>query len=140
VREAQQPKASRLDATHQAPQLRLEDYKMSMRDKIAHIIINDHDQHISAASTADAILEALPSMIAPLVWYRAENGEAVISPRSFSGEYYKIETFQGKFTLRLHYIKHYSGLGLYPTEDAAKAAANTHHRASLMAAFTGETK
>ena len=31
------------------------------RTKITHIIINDHDQHISAASTADAIL-AMPEI------------------------------------------------------------------------------
>jgi hypothetical protein len=31
------------------------------RTKITHIIINDHDQHISAASTADVIL-AMPEI------------------------------------------------------------------------------
>jgi hypothetical protein len=116
---------------------------MSIRDQIIEIMYkyeSGWSGYTDIEASADAILEALPSMIAPLVWYRAENGAGVIAPCPFSGEYYKIEIYQGKFTLRLHYIKHYSGMGLYPTEDAAMAAANTHHRAAIMAAFTGENR
>jgi hypothetical protein len=60
VRKAQQPKASRLDATHQAPQPRLESDKMSMRDRIEDIIWDHCDDGEVFMDAADAILAALP--------------------------------------------------------------------------------
>ena len=115
---------------------------MSMRDQIAHIIINDHDQHISAASTADAILAALPDMIAPLVWEQiaeTESGEIVASGQygidsgATTGLFYVI--FNGH-----ELLDDPSGSVIwYETLKDAQAAANTHHRAAIMAALTGVT-
>jgi hypothetical protein len=104
---------------------------MSMRNSIAHIIINDHDQHISAASMADAILAALPDMIAPLVWEDYPMGSRCKTNDDYSINYWEPE---GVF------VDAYTTMRRHPTLEAAQAAANTHHRAAIMAAFTGETQ
>jgi hypothetical protein len=104
---------------------------MSMRNSIAHIIINDHDHHISAASTADAILAALPDMIAPLVWaYDAgwhNAGHYVIKGSSFEEDV--MWSYRGSYCRTV-----------FKNIAEAKDAANTHHRAAIMAAFTGKTQ
>jgi hypothetical protein len=105
---------------------------MSMRNSIAHIIINDHDQHISAASMADAILDALPDMIAPLVWGLHALPDIL---HHYSDHYTLICMADG-------YLVDFDDLSLGHgyTLEQAQAAANTHHRAAIMAAFTGETE
>jgi hypothetical protein len=77
---------------------------------------------------ATAFIAALPEMIAPLVWYK--DGFNNLS----SGKYLLIGTIGG-------YRSYYGNEtleGLYHKKEEAKAAANAHHRASIMAAFTGE--
>jgi hypothetical protein len=114
---------------------------MSMSDKIADIIAEhwcsltgNIDQH----DMADAILEALPDMIAPLVWDGFISGP------------YKIEVYEGGIAKlwfhgkAIEYDEEHELLGggyltLVSIDDLI-AAANTHHRAAIMAAFTGETQ
>jgi hypothetical protein len=67
-------------------------------------------------------------MIAPLVWYKDSFNNLS------SGKYLLIGTIGG-------YRSYYGNEtleGLYHKKEEAKAAANVHHRASIMAAFTGE--
>ena len=103
---------------------------MSMRDQIAKIIC-DHCDDVEAfdAGMSDAILEALPDMIAPLVWMR--NGI------HWAGGYgYVVRKNGSQYALL---IRNEHGRQ-FETIEEAQAAANTHHRAAIMAAFTGETQ
>ena len=116
-----------------------------MREKIAEICC----QYMSGLATADidqkcadAILEALPDMIAPLVWEQiaeTESGEIVASGQygidsgATTGLFYVI--FNGH-----ELLDDPSGSVIwYETLKDAQAAANTHHRAAIMAALTGVT-
>ena len=110
---------------------------MSMRDSIAHIIINDHDQHISAASTADAILAALPEMIASLVWEKSKNSNVCMTKMSLGLEYRLQISLSGKAMWSVNTNKRWYNA---VDEVEAKVHINTHHRAAIMAAFTGETQ
>jgi hypothetical protein len=112
----------------------MENFEMSMRDKIAQrLAAADRDQR-PYPETAAAILEALPDMIAPLVW-------------EVRGSYGKNEYTSGLYTIRASVlwvheaggtnIRTYTG---YNSLNEAKHEANTHHRAAIMAAFTGETQ
>lgn len=108
---------------------------MTMRDKIA-AIIETHTLSVDSRNAADAIIAALPDMVDPLVWD---------GPRSVRGGYF-IDTGvkHGKF-----YVLHRSGSEgggpidgpngdiWFDTDEAAKAAANTHHRAQVLSAFNG---
>jgi hypothetical protein len=104
---------------------------MSINDKIADIIAEhwcsltgNIDQH----DMADAILEALPDMIAPLVWMR--NGSHWVG-----GHGYVVRKLGSQYTLtiRNQFEREFNEL------DEALTHAATHHRAAIMAAFTGET-
>ena len=105
---------------------------MSMRDQIADICSTgarwrDKGEYV----IADAILAALPDMIAPLVWGQISDAFQV------AGRDYKITYYEG---MKDPYkLEHSAETSYYKMEDAAKDAANTHHRAAIMAAFTGET-
>jgi hypothetical protein len=113
-----------------------------MREQIAEILrkycYEGHNgRRLDVA--ADAILAAMPDMIAPLVWdYR---GNVSCTAHTPFGKYL-VETC------------HEDGFGMWTPRDEteddppfgyhddiheAQAAANTHHRAAIMAAFTGET-
>jgi hypothetical protein len=141
VREAQQPKARRLDATHQTPQLRTESDDMSMRDQIADII-DVGGLLMTHQELADEILAALPDMIPNLAWeYMTERG------------YWCSQSALGLYECGFDdgWWATLDGYGYwewepeedprsYSTEFAAQDAANTHHRAAIMAAFTGETQ
>jgi hypothetical protein len=98
---------------------------MSIREGLADIInFACEDQR---QAQADAIIAALPEMIAPLVWL--DRGE-----RLRCGNYIIFHFTNGSY---VEYVNLALGGGM-SLEDA-KAAANAHHRASIMAAFTGET-
>jgi hypothetical protein len=109
---------------------------MSIRDKIAGIVseaeCSDDRGYgpivLDPDAIADAIIAALPEMIAPLVWYKDSFNNLS------SGKYLLIGTIGG-------YRSYYGNEtleGLYHKKEEAKAAANAHHRDSIMAAFTGE--
>jgi hypothetical protein len=115
---------------------------MSMRDKISDAIPPFYDDRFSADDIADAILEALPDMIAPLVWnypFRRVSGE-MLAPVFVSGLYYSVAPVEGKWELKIRASHSVVGMGLHGSIEATQAAANTHHRAAIMAAFTGETQ
>ena len=79
--------------------------------------------------------------IAPLVWEL--NGTAYRA-RCLSGDYWIMKTQNRDndkyMTNHLSLAKGSHTLGYIDGTHEAKAAANTHHRAAIMAAFTGETK
>jgi hypothetical protein len=108
---------------------------MSINDKIADIIAQhwcsltgNIDQH----DMADAILEALPDMIAPLVWGLHALPDIL---HHYSDHYTLICMADG-------YLVDFDDLSLGHgcTLEQAKSLANTHHRAAIMAAFKGETQ
>jgi hypothetical protein len=113
-----------------------------MRDQIADIIGKQTFMD-SPSFVADAILEALPDMIAPLVWDAHPDDDewyAVTSDSNYGPEmgYTVLKNSKGNFNVYMR-----SGdekLGNLPTLEKAQDAANAHHRAAIMAAFTGETK
>jgi hypothetical protein len=76
-------------------------------------------------------------MIAPLVWTEPDqNGYGHI----FSGPY---EATATRVRLFIHGVKDgYARIedATYPSITAAKAAADAHHRAAIMAALNGEAK
>jgi hypothetical protein len=107
-----------------------------MRDKIADALAKAHN--VSKAGNgfkrdADAIIAALPEMIAPLVWERNWS--------SWTSGAYQIDEYT---TLCFAWGLNEDDLWTHGTEadtlEEAQAAANTHHRAAIMAAFKGETQ
>jgi hypothetical protein len=105
---------------------------MSMRDKIAKIIW-DHGLHDAHQAAAQSIIAALPSMIAPLVWDRTANNH-------WESGHYSINEKRGVFR-----VSFWAGgsIGLVKVcnrneFDSSVLRANTHHRATIMTAFTGE--
>jgi hypothetical protein len=111
---------------------------MSMRDQIAEII-NVGELLLTYQEVADEILAALPDMIAPLVWdYR---GNVSCTAHTPFGKYL-VETCHedgfGMWTPRDE-TEDDPPLGYHYDIHKAQDAANTHHRAAIMAAFTGET-
>jgi hypothetical protein len=106
---------------------------MKMRDKLEDIIwgnCHNGDNGGSCDRAADAILAALPDMIAPLVWeYDAgwhNAGHYEIQGSSFEEDV--MWSYRGSYCRTV-----------FTDIAEAKAAANTHYRAAIMAAFTGET-
>jgi hypothetical protein len=117
---------------------------MTMRDKIVEILCDELYEKRQCVEgqgeAADAILAALPNMIAPLVWEQiaeTESGEIVaagqygIDSGATTGLFYVI--FNGH-----ELLDDPSGSVIwYETLKDAQSAANDHHRAAIMAAFTG---
>jgi hypothetical protein len=123
---------------------------MTMRDKIAEIILTYDDTdalHLVYPDgycegckdtpcidnpdlrLTDAIIAALPEMIAPLVWeYDAGWHNA--------GQY-EIQCWPKQVDVMWSYRSRYCR-EVFNDITQAKASANAHHRAKIMAAFTGE--
>ena len=111
---------------------------MTLREKIAEICgqymsgppIADMDQ-----KCADAILEALPGMIAPLVW---KTGTSRRFPSS-SGEYIIAECLdRGGGVCWAVLFKGAALQSSHQHEAIAQAAADRHNRKEVMAKVTGE--
>jgi hypothetical protein len=104
---------------------------MSMRDQIAEII-DVGVMMMTHQELADEILAALPDMIAPLVWVE---GIAVcpVTKDRYSADWY--DAGDDCTALLINGTYHCGDMSM--TE--LKSAANTHHRAAIMAAFKGET-
>tara|TARA_R110000851_G_scaffold12862_5_gene44315 strand:- start:1220 stop:1567 length:348 start_codon:yes stop_codon:yes gene_type:complete len=113
---------------------------MSMRDKIAEICSTgarwrDKGEYV----IADAILSALPDMIAPLVW-EAFSASCRSEKTSIGSQYFMSESRSGgSVCVTVLNQGNSHTIGYFPHWDKAEAAANTHHRAAIMAAFKGET-
>jgi hypothetical protein len=110
---------------------------MSMREQIADIIYDNVGCVAHPENAADAILDALPDMIAPLVWPVFSEGQLYRSASPIIyGESYSIRGG------RLGWNAYYGERMISPScgeHEQAQDAANTHHRAAIMAAFTEET-
>ena len=98
-----------------------------LRDKIADVF-ECHEGEWTCYVLADSIIAALPSMVVPLVWEKRTSGSSEF-PAWKSGMYLIVESLNmGGFIL----------MGVtHGTLDEAKAAANAHHAAAAVAAFTG---
>jgi hypothetical protein len=105
---------------------------MNMRDQIADIIYANVACVAHPENAADAILAALPDMIAPLVW--DEDGRH--NYLQCKGARYQV-AWNGDGTWRVRLDSHVI-FRSRPSLPEAQSAANIHHRASIMAAFTGE--
>jgi hypothetical protein len=104
---------------------------MSMREQIAYILTSTAMSSSKAEIVADAILGALPDMIAPLVW----GSHALPDILHHYSDHYTLICMADGYLVDFDDLS----LGHGYTLEQAKAAANTHHRAAIMAAFTGET-
>jgi len=110
-----------------------------MRDRIVEILWdNCHDggngQKIHEA--VEEIIAALPDMIAPLDW-EGEDGNPTCEDAQGVGMFYRVlHRLDDIGLLRINGSR--NGETVHITVDAAKAAANTHHRAAIMAAFGGD--
>jgi hypothetical protein len=101
---------------------------MNMIDKIAEIV-KIQASYMEGRDTAVAILEALPDMIAPLVWLRNGNHWA-------GGYGYVVRKLGSQYTLT---IRNEHSRQLETIEDA-QAFADTHWRGAFKAILTRETK
>lgn len=106
-----------------------------MRNRIARVIIDQVPLTGNQAwGHSDAIIDALPSMVVPLVWERSEiNG--------WDEDYHTPTTkYVTKYTIRCAYSNGWELFGsgkfsYHKSADEAKAAAQAHHVTQIMAAF-----
>jgi hypothetical protein len=115
-----------------------------MRDQIAEILCDldekREDMPIDHDKWADAILAALPDMIAPLVWSALDAGEygnAFVAIGKNGRHYEAGLDPDGQAYWGFHASMQADSLVSGEIADA-KAAANTHHRDAIMAAFKGD--
>jgi hypothetical protein len=105
---------------------------VSMRDKIESVIWVQGEM-LQPDELADTILAALPDMIAPLVW-------VLVGDLKYRSDHYSVW---------LHHLSSQPKpvwmlsaplitATRYSSKEDAQAAANAHHRATIMAAFNGE--
>jgi hypothetical protein len=106
----------------------------STRDKIEDIIeefvSGVYDDAVGQREAADAILAALPDMIAPLVW--EEFGRFMTRSSS-----YRISKAPFESHWNLFFGSEF--LGHNKDKNALVVIANAHHRAAIMAAFQTPT-
>ena len=99
-----------------------------------------HDMDVThadyARSIADTILAALPGMIAPLVWVK---GVARTSVATYIVAQMDNEPEDEPEWFVYRNGKPLGALGTFDSEESACVAVETHHRAAIMAAFTGES-
>lgn len=108
---------------------------MDMRDEIAQIIWEHETGGVDHKGAADAIIADLPDMIAPLVW-DCRSPESCIAQNPF-GQYLVENCHEdgfGMWTPR-DCIEDEPPFGYHNSAVDAKAAADAHHRAAIMAAF-----
>jgi hypothetical protein len=115
---------------------------MSMREKIAEII-NAGELLLTYQELADEILEALPDMIAPLVWEELDEHEYgnTFTAIGKNGRHYEAGVdASGQVYWGFHASVVNDGSLVSGWIADAQDAANTHHRATIMEAFIGETQ
>ena len=112
---------------------------MTMRDKIEETILDkvyvDGSGEILAGAAADAILAALPDMIAPLVWpaFSSEQVYQQAAPVIYGN------TYNVRGTNNTGWNAYYGEQMISPSLSChlqAQAAADNHNRAAIMSAFT----
>jgi len=108
-----------------------------LRNNIAAVIAETLGQeHQMDNHVADAIIAALPDMVAPLVWKKSKKNPLVSTAKMNLGPQYtmRISLSWGA----IWSVDAVKGWHSASDEDAAKAAANAHHAAAVVAAITGE--
>ena len=110
------------------------DVEHPMRNQLIAILDRDR-KWPDAAETADAILAALPAMIEAgipdLVWISSTYGQISYS----AGVRYFLEQSQIGLSVSVKEGENFSIIYRGKSNEAAKAAANAHNRATLMAAI-----
>jgi hypothetical protein len=109
---------------------------MTTREKIAEVIENELG-HAGLEYIAGAILEALPDMIAPLVWKQSKNFRVRTTKVNLGLQYGMQISLSGGAVWSVNTVK---GWHNALDEHEAIEHINTHYRAAIMAAFTGETR
>jgi hypothetical protein len=107
-----------------------------LRDKIAAFLDDARNEGLSDQAIADALIAALPGMVAPLVWAKSY-GDLVADAPLFGR--IRIKKYLEGFIVT-YSVPGFSGAlipGKFPSVEAAIAAANTHHAAAVVAAFKG---
>ena len=102
-----------------------------LRDKIAAIIDQNLPQdYDGGVEAADAIIAALPDMVAPLVWEFDNGGD------TYSGLYEIYNGAKNEWHC-VHSASSPSRIASGVSRDRAIAAANAHNAAAVVAAITG---
>ena len=103
------------------------DLREQLADVIEVAIDNAHDMDVThrdyANASADAIIEALQGMVQPLVWRETTSGTSKFPAWKAEGFFIVESLNMGGF--------HSGGLR-YETLEDAKAAAQSHHVATIM--------
>ena len=104
-----------------------------LRDKIAAV---RYFGTTIGPNPAAAIVAALPTLVAPLVWAKSY-GDLVADAPLFGR--IRIEKYFEGFIVTYSVPRFSDALipGRFPSVEAAKAAANAHHAAAVVAAFAG---
>ena len=98
--------------------------------------VGGHTNHLHALH-ADVILAALPSMIAPLVW---SNDVEYFSYATTQTGQYQVREAESGWYVQLDCYRSILVAEQLERREQGTAAANAHHRAAIMKAFTlGET-
>ena len=107
-----------------------------LRDKIAAVIADTlGEEHPMDEHVADAIVAALPTLVKPLVWDR---GIVDCARLAQGGKYVACSTTpHGSWAWWLDGDS--ESREVHNSEEAAKAAANAHNAAAVVAAITGVT-
>lgn len=104
-----------------------------LRDKIAAVIADTlGEEHPMDEHVADAIIAALPGLVPDLVWAKSHT-------TPWDGDYHSLPT---SYTIRCAdengwKWSYTGGHGYERSPEAAKAAADAHHAAAVVAAFKG---
>jgi len=108
---------------------------MNMQDKIAAFLPSFQDGFILPEDVAQAIIDALPDMVPDLVWGTTSYG----NPECYiaNGVYRINNATNGGYSVvfKRGVIRKDDGTSNWVFMEDAKAAANTHNRAQIMAAF-----
>ena len=101
-----------------------------LRDKISAVMVAGKKQELSCYAFADAIIAALPDMVAPLVWEFDNGGD------TYSGVYEIYNGAKNEWHC-VHSASSPSRIASGVSRDRAIAAANAHNAAAVVAAITG---
>ena len=112
----------------------LDDLRQTLADVAHGVAIGDQEGYLlNSPAVADAIIAALPGLVKPLEWEPIQGAKG-LSGRSGPSSYYVMPCFNNEW--RIYGISgDYDGAAQVSTLEAAKAAAQAHHVAQIMAAF-----
>jgi len=106
-----------------------------LRDNIAAVIANCDMHKDTFRDIADAIIAALPDMVAPLVWVKTTGFWRASDCRD---GFYEVFALSGGRSTGHHIVRGQgTNIGDGTSMASDIAAANAHHAAAVVAAFTG---